>query len=113
MSVIDDTTRLRHMLEAAQKITQYADGKGRDSLDHDEVLQLALIRLVEIIGEAAARVSTEFQATHPEIAWSALKGMRNRLIHAYFKVDMDVLWETVTISVPALIEQLEKIHLKG
>ncbi len=71
------------------------------------MLQLALTRLVEIVGEAAARVSSERQARHPDIPWRIIAGTRNRLIHGYDVVDLDVLWDTVTDDLPPLIVQLE------
>jgi uncharacterized protein with HEPN domain len=71
--------------------------------------QLALMRLIEIVGEAASRVSPMVQSAHTDIAWAAIVGMRNRLVHAYFAVDLDRVWETVTIYIPVLIAQLEKI----
>ncbi len=69
------------------------------------------MRLIEIIGEAATRISPTLQTAHSDIPWAAITGMRNRLVHAYFTVDLDRVWETVTISIPALIVQLEAIQL--
>lgn len=109
MSALDDTTRLRHMLDAALKIDRFIQGETRQTLEHDEKLQLALVRLIEIVGEAASRLSTPFQAAHPETPWAAIIGMRNRLIHAYFAVDLDRVWETVIIAIPPLIAQLQAI----
>lgn len=110
MSVNDDQTRLRHMLEAAQKIREFSKEKNREAFEQDEMLQLALVRLIEIIGEAAARISQDFRDKHSSIAWQAIKGMRNRLVHAYFDIDYDVVWNTITVAIPQLIEQIEKIQ---
>ena len=78
----------------------------RDMLDK---LVLAIVRLVEIIGEAAGNVSKEFQAAHSEIPWAVIVGMRNRLAHAYFDVDLDQVWDTVKDDLPLLIVRLEKV----
>ena len=109
MSKIDDLTRLIHMLEAAQKINQYVQGETRDSLETDEKLALALVRLIEILGEAASKVSKERQAELTQIPWREVIGMRNRLIHAYFDIDYDIVWDTVTLNIPALMEALEDL----
>ena len=101
--------RLQHMLDAAHKIGAFAADTDRESLDDDEMRQLALTRLIEIIGEAATQITDDFYKAHPHIPWAAMRGMRNRLIHAYFDVNLDILWETVTVSIPALIPQLEAI----
>ena len=109
MSKIDDLTRLIHMLEAAQKINQYVQGETRDSLETDEKLALALVRLIEILGEAASKVSKERQAELTQIPWREVIGMRNRLVHAYFDIDYDIVWDTVTLNIPALMEALEDL----
>lgn len=73
------------------------------------MLSLALIRLLEIIGQAAKGVSLEYRMNHPNIAWKNMTGMRDRLIHGYFDVDLDIVWETVTKDLPPLIAQLEPL----
>ena len=85
----EDAVRLHHMLDAAQEACSFVQGKGRSDLDTDRKLVLSLVRLVEVIGEASGQVSKELQAAHPEIPWPAIVGMRNRLIHAYFDIDLD------------------------
>ena len=75
----------------------------------DEIMHLAIIRLIEVIGEAARQVSAEFRASHPEIPWRAIIGMRNELIHAYRHVNLDNVWQVATESVPELIAQLEAL----
>ena len=72
MSKHDDGVRLRHMLDAAQKIMKFAEGRNRVDLDTDEVLQLAVIRLLEVLGEAARGVSKSFRENHPEIEWEPI-----------------------------------------
>jgi uncharacterized protein with HEPN domain len=109
MSAIDDKTRLQHIRDAAQKIITFTEGKERSALAEDDMLQLALVRLVEIIGEAAARLSDDLKMKHSDIPWAAIVGMRNRLVHAYFDIDLDVVWDTVTVAVPDLLKQVETI----
>ena len=109
MSQHDDTTRLRHMLEHAQEAVEMIQGRSRRELDRDRMLELALVRLIEIVGEAAARVSDAGQVGHPTIPWLQVVGMRNRLVHGYEQVDLGVLWDTISDDLPALISELLKI----
>ena len=109
MSKIDDRTRLRHMLDAAREASLFIQGKTRASLDTERMLALSLVKLIEIIGEAAAKVSSEKQEQLPQIPWSQIIGMRNRLIHAYFDIDDDLVWKTVVEDLEPLIAELEKI----
>ena len=81
----------------------------RESLDKNRMLALSLVRLIEIVGEAATQVTREFQNRHPKIPWAQIVGMRNRLIHAYFDIDMDRVWKIVKDDLPPLIIELEKI----
>jgi len=99
---------LDHSKEAANLIA----GKDKTELQHNRVLELALIRLVEIVGEASAKVSSETQAKYPSIPWPQVIGMRNRLIHGYDSVDLDVLWDTIEADLPPLIAEIEKIMSK-
>ncbi len=108
----DDLTRLRHMLEASTEATTFIRGQSRISLDHDRKLVLALVKELEIIGEAASRLTAESRSRYPDLPWTDIVGMRNRLIHAYFDVDLDVLWSTVTEDLPPLVPQLEDIVLR-
>ena len=108
MTQHDDGIRLRHMLDHALEAVELTRGRQRDDLKRDRVLQLALVRLVEIIGEAATRVSQEGQQRWPSIPWQQARGMRNRLIHGYDVVDLDVLWDTIQDDLPALIIQLRE-----
>ena len=84
-------------------------GKSRSDLEKDHVLQLALTRLVEIIGEASTKVSNEFKKQHKEFPWQQMKGMRNRLIHDYDNVDLNVLWNAVQFNLPELLEKLKSV----
>jgi uncharacterized protein with HEPN domain len=103
MPRLDDDVRLRHLIDAATKAVAYAAPSSRAALDDDEVLRLALTKLVEIVGEAAKQVSDETRSAHPEVPWSAAARMRDRLVHHYFDINLDVLWSTVTVDLPALL----------
>jgi len=105
----DDPVRLRHVLDAAREAVAFSQGRLREDLDTDRMLNLSLVRLLEVVGEAARGVSSIFREAHPEIAWKKMAGMRDRLIHGYYEVNLDVVWETVTEDLPPLIAQLEKI----
>jgi len=87
----EDVIRVRHMLDAAWEALAFVANKTRADLDRDRVLALALIKAIEIIGEAATKVSRECRQEYPEVPWVDVIGMRNRLIHAYADVDLDVL----------------------
>jgi uncharacterized protein with HEPN domain len=104
---------LRHMLDHAREATALVQGKTRSDLDSDRVLNLALIRLLEIVGEAANRVSKEARALHPEIPWPQIIGLRNRLIHGYDAVDNDILWQILVHDLPALVTTLEAVLEEG
>ena len=105
----EDAVRLRHMLDAADKALEFSDGRTRGDLDSDEKLALALARLVEVFGEAASALSGSFRKEHPDIPWLSIIGTRNRLIHGYFDVDLDILWNIVTIDLPPLVGKLKGI----
>ena len=109
MTQHDDTLRLRHMLEHAQEAVRLADGRGRGDLDADRLLELGLTRLLEIIGEAANLVSEETHEQYPHLPWRQMIGLRNRLIHGYAEVDLDILWDIVQLDLPPLIAALERI----
>ena len=104
-----DTVRLQHMLDAGQKAHLFAAGHSRDDLDKDEMLTLSLVKCIEIIGEAASRVSDECQKENPGIPWDDIIGMRNRLIHAYFDINRDIVWSTITEDLPSLIAELKAV----
>jgi uncharacterized protein with HEPN domain len=101
-----DVIRLRHMFDASTKAVEFVRGKDRASLDQDEKLALALVRLIEIIGEAAAKVSPEVQIKNSQIPWKEIVGTRNRLIHGYEDVDLDVVWQIATVDLLSLTDQL-------
>ncbi len=105
----EDRVRLAHMLEAAMEIRQYTEASTREELERDRKLVHSLVRLLEIIGKAGAQTSEELRAEAPTIPWAIIIGMRNRLIHAYFSVNLDVVWSTSTQDIPPLITELQKL----
>jgi len=106
---IDNETRLRHMLDAAREAISFAKNRTRNDLDTDRMLTLSLVKCIEIIGEAAANITRERQAELPQLPWPQIIGMRNRLIHGYFDIKLDVVWKTLTDDLPPLIAELENI----
>lgn len=106
---MNDAIRLKHLLDAANEAVALCRGRKRQELDTDRMLNLSLVRLLEIIGEAAAGISDQTKESHPHIPWHQMTAMRNRLIHGYFDVNLDVVWQTVKTDLPALIEQLKQI----
>lgn len=105
----DDRIRLRHMLDAAREAREFARGHTRSDLDANRMLTLSLVKAIEIVGEAAARVSADARSQCVAIPWSDLTGMRHRLIHGYFNVNLDIVWQTVVEDLPSLIEEVERI----
>ncbi len=97
------------MLDAARKAVEFSEGRTRNDLDSDEMLALALVRLLEIVGEAAKKVSEELRQRYPEIPWKQIAGTRDRLIHGYFDVDLDIIWSIVADDLLILIAKLGRI----
>ncbi len=104
-----DDARLRHMLEYARDALTFVKGKTKDDLKNDKMLAFAVTRAIEVIGEAANHVPETFRVDHPQIPWRQIIGARNRLIHGYFAVDLDIIWQVVTQNLPELIEELEQL----
>jgi len=109
MSRKSDPDYLGHMLDAARKAVGKVSGISRQTFDGDENLRITLTHLIQIIGEAASRVSPEGRQEHPEIPWRVIVGMRHRIVHDYLEVDEEVVWQVVTQDLPPLIMALEKI----
>jgi uncharacterized protein with HEPN domain len=105
----DDQIRLRHMLDAAREAVGFAQGRIRSDLDRDRMLTLTLVKEIEIVGEAANQVSETTREQLPTIPWADIVAMRNRLIHAYFDINMEILWRTVQDDLPPLITVLEGV----
>ncbi len=104
-----DIVRMHHILDAAKEAVSFAQGKTRKSLDKNRMLVLSLVKDVEIIGEAATNVSKDCRERFPHIPWKSIINMRNRLIHDYFDINLDIVWQTVTEDIPSLIIKLEEI----
>ena len=104
-----DRLRLLDMRDAAEKARRVASGRKRDEIDENEMLELALVRAVEVIGEAANHVSEETRALAPDIDWGDIVGMRNNLVHAYWKINYDVLWDAITNKLPPLVTALNRL----
>lgn len=100
-----DEERIADILDAAELIGS-AVKLGRDRFDEDHFVQSAVIRWIQIIGEAASRLSPETRAAHPGVSWRGAAAMRNRTMHGYFDVDLDVVWEAASVSVPDLAARL-------
>ena len=104
----DDAIRLRHMLDAAQEAIEFAQGRTRVHLNGDRRLVLALVKEVEIIGDTAYQVSQTVRNQLLDIPWDDIISMRHRLVHAYFEINLDILWRTVKDDLPPLIAELER-----
>jgi uncharacterized protein with HEPN domain len=100
---------LHHMLDHAREAVAMVQGKTRRDLDQDRKLNLSLVRLLEIVGEAANRIAKEERSGYADIPWPEIVGLRNRLIHGYDEVDFDILWQIVKQDLPPLVKSLERI----
>jgi uncharacterized protein with HEPN domain len=109
MTQHDDSTILRQILEHAEEVLQITKDKNHTDVKNDRILSLALVRLLEIIGEAASRVSKSSREKIPQIPWMAIISMRNRLIHGYDQIDMNIVWDVIKNDLPPLINELRKI----
>jgi len=105
----NDQIRLKHMLDSAKDAVGFISKRKREDLDNDRMLLLSIVKSIEIIGEAANKVSEECRKQFTGIKWLDIIGMRNRLIHAYYNVNRDVVWKTVNVELPDLIKELIKI----
>lgn len=104
---------LEHMWHAASDACSFVDGMSKDEFLADKRTQQAVIMSVIIIGEAATKVMdgcTEFSRAHTEIPWRAMRGMRNRIAHGYFDINLDVVWDTVQLALPELLKQLQVLQ---
>lgn len=99
----DDKIRIQHMIDGSRDVASFIAGRERAELDSDRMLLYAVVRAIEIIGEAASKVTEETRASMPAVPWKALTGMRHRLIHAYFDIDRDVVWKAAVEEVPELL----------
>jgi uncharacterized protein with HEPN domain len=105
----DDNAYLLDMLLAAREAVALADGLTFEAFEQNRMAQLAVLKAVETVGEAAARIDADTKAAHPEIPWTGIVGMRNRLVHGYFNINLARVWNTVERDIPRLIPQLERL----
>ncbi len=105
----NNADRLRHILEAIEKITRYVQGYDKQAFQEDEKTQDAVARQMEIIGEAATNLTRDLRSENPQVAWQLATAMRNRLVHGYFDIDAEIVWDTAQNDLPILKEQMEKI----
>lgn len=104
-----DKIRLQHMLDAAAQAVAFAEIKNRSDLTDDLMFRLSLVKLIEIIGEAASQVSEETRSQNSSIPWPDIISMRHRLVHGYFDINLDILWQTIHIDLPPLIQELKLV----
>ena len=100
---------LKDMRVFAERAIRYSDGLTRDQFEASQLVQDAILRNIELIGEAAARVPNAFRLANPEIAWREIVAMRNQLIHGYLGIDLEIVWDVIIVELPALVEQLNSI----
>jgi len=104
----DDIERLLDIKEAIENVQKYAS-RGRDAFRNDELIQTWILHHIQILGEAAARLSDEFQERHPDIPWFKIIGMRNILVHDYFGIDIEAVWSVVENDLPVLYDQIRRL----
>lgn len=109
MKLPDDIARVHHMLESSIEATEFLGEIVFKDFQKNRMLGNAIVRSLEVVGEAASQISQNFKDEHPEIEWKVIVGMRNRLIHAYFDIDYWVVWQTIHQDLPPVIENLKKI----
>jgi uncharacterized protein with HEPN domain len=104
-----DDSYLLDMLVAARKAITFAADLTHAQFEQSDLHQNAIFKVLEIVGEAASRISDSAQTAHPEIPWQEIVGLRNRVVHVYFEIDLSLVWQIVREDVPALIAQLERL----
>lgn len=105
----DDTLYLRHLLSAITRIEEYLQGIDKTNFTQSNLLQDGVIRQLQIIGEAASRISIELRERYPQVPWSDIVGMRHKIVHDYFGIDMDVVWTAATEEAPVLKKQIQEL----
>ena len=107
--VVRDTGRLEHILTAIDNVQKFLEGKTFDDLCQDKILFYAVVKNIEIVGEAANNITKELQMRHPEVQWKDVISMRHVLVHDYYSIDARTAWQTAKENLPPLKEQIEKI----
>jgi uncharacterized protein with HEPN domain len=113
MKLPDDKIRLQHIVDFAGRAISFTAGLTREEFHGNEVLQYACVHLLEIIGEAANEISDKTRSQYTDVPWLKMINMRNRLIHGYIDIDMDIVWLTIKDDLPPLIDQVRRIRLTG
>jgi len=103
----DDRVYLKHIRDSLLEVRQFIEGESYESFLENRMMQNAVMRSFEVVGEAARRVSPEFREAHPELPWRLMGDFRNKLIHDYFGLDLDIIWTTATEDAPRLLVQIE------
>ena len=104
---IRDCGRLQHMLEHINRAEQFTTGKTLADLENDAMLRYAVVKCIEIIGEAAYMLTNEFKDSHPETPWNVIVKMRHVLVHGYYAIQMPIVWDIVKNDLPVLRPQIE------
>ena len=110
MSKRDPLILLQDMLTAMERILKYCDNMDKETFLHDDKTVDASVRNIEIIGEAAARMPTDYTSQYPKIPWQKMAGMRNRIVHDYFGIDLEIIWQVISHNIPELKQQIEKLR---
>jgi len=105
----NDYDALRHILKACESIERFTKDVERNDLYENEMLALAIVRLIEVIGEAARRLSSDLTAANPQVEWAQIVATRNRLIHGYFDIDLDIVWTIASADIPVLRSEVQRI----
>lgn len=113
MSRHDPRITLVQMVGYAREARDMARGRARADLDRERMFELAMLRLPEVIGEGATRLPDEMREHHPEVPWGSITGLHNRLIHGYDRINLDIVWDILTLDIPDLIENLERMLNEG
>ena len=105
----DDSVYLHHIIDAFVQIEHYTEGVSHEEFLHNRLIQDGVIRQLEVMGEAARNLSEDLRNEHPQIPWRQMIGLRNRMIHAYFNVDLQIIWEIVQGDIPDLKQKMKQI----
>lgn len=109
MANLQDKNRLEHIIKAISKIEKYTEEKDFDTFEKDEMLQDAIFKNLEIIGEAAYKVSDETKEQYTQIEWRKIEGLRHKLVHDYYEIDLGIVWQTKNKSLPQLKHDINEI----